>query len=735
MGGLIRRALFTLSATAVLGLSGCAQHGSEPRLEADRLRLWLQGQFSRGLAHPVRLGPFQGLSLQGLEFGPSRVDSTAADRSSMRLQRLTLRPDLFASLRQGRLVSSIGLGGLQLQLHRNEQGSLWIFPKADPSQSPPRLRLKLRLLDPGRLQLDETRPWRFGQGRLDLNLAQRQLNFSAHVSPQASSQRRARLSLRLNNHWGPRPRLSVQLQLRQLPAQSLAELLLPEQAAALRSGLLSGNLRLQQRPGQVRCRGPLKLGQLELAVSAQQELLRSPLIKLRCRGQRLTLAPLRWSWRERKGDLSAALKWKGSPADSLELKRLLLRSADSQLQLAGSLRPQIRLRSQVLQLNPNLFGLDGEVFGGTLDLDAQQWRLELQQGSLSTVAGALKLRGEAAGRWLGPLSLQQLQAQLQLDPDEARASEALLPAPLEASLRWAAEQQQLELKGRSSIAGEALQLEAFWRPKPDQPWQQGELTGEARLRELPLSAVDQRLRGSLSGALKLKGTPIEPKFDASFSLQQPGIGPLVLPERWQGRWQPGALQLRSATTEISAVLDGLRLQSLQGIKGEGRLSLQPQGDGLRWQAKGWSLAPLRLGLRGNEPLPLTGVLQGSGRLALDPLALSGRAELDAPTLAWIQGRKLEVQGQLGAPGFALKAELTPPGPGSLQLSSRGAWNGSLVLEATARRLQAGGLLRLLRDLQRPAVAAPIGEARDLGTLAIDTLGQSLDLQIRALQKA
>ena len=735
MGGLIRRALLPLSATAVLGLSGCAQQGSEQRLDAERLRLWLQGQFSRGLAHPVRLGPFQGLSLQGLEFGPSRVLPTAADRSSMQLQRLTLRPDLFASLRQGRLVSSIGLGGMQLQLHRNAQGSLWIFPKGDPTQSPPRLRLKLRLLDPGRLQLDESRPWRFGHGRLDLNLAQHQLNFSGHVSPQDSSQRRARLSLRISNQWSARPRLSAQLQLRQLPARSLAEVFLPQQAAAIRSGLLSGNLRLQQRPGQVRCRGPLRLRQLALAASSQQELLRSPLMQLRCRGQRLTLAPLRWSWRERKGDLSAEVKWKGSPADSLELKRLLLSSADSQLQLAGSLSPQIRLRSQMLQLNPSLFGQDGDVFGGTLALDGQQWRLKLQQGSLSTAAGDLKLRGEAAGRWLAPLSLQQLQAQLELDPDEAEASGDLIPPPLQGSLRWAAEQQRLELKGSSSLAGEALQLEAFWRPKPDQPWQQGELAGEARLSELPLSAVDRRWRGSLSGALKLQGTPAEPKLAATFSLQQPGIGPLVLPERWQGSWQPGALELRSATTEITALLDGLRLQSLQGRKGEGRLSLQPQGDALRWQVTGWSLSPLRLGLRGNEPLPLTGVLQGSGRLALDPLALSGRAQLDDPTLAWIQGRKLKVQGQLGSPGFAIQAELTPPGPGSLQLNSRGAWNGPLVLEANARRLQAGGLLRLLRDLQRPAVAAPIGEARDLGTLAIDTLGQSLDFQIRALQKA
>jgi len=83
MGVLIRRALLPLSAMAVLGLSGCALQGSEQRLDAERLRLWLQGQFSRGLAHPVRLGPFQGLSLQGLEFGPSRVLPTAADRSSM----------------------------------------------------------------------------------------------------------------------------------------------------------------------------------------------------------------------------------------------------------------------------------------------------------------------------------------------------------------------------------------------------------------------------------------------------------------------------------------------------------------------------------------------------------------------------------------------------------------------------------------------------------------------------
>ena len=737
MGGLIRRVVCPLAATAVLGVAGCAPQGSsDPRLDPDRLRMWLQGQFSRGLAHPVVLGPFQGLSLQGLEFGPSQVQPTAADGSSMRLQRLTVRPDLFASLRQGRLVSSIGLGGLQLQLRRNPQGALWIFPKGVPGQAPPRLRLKLRLLDPGRFQLDGGRPWRLGQGRLDLNLVQQQLSFSGEVAPLATTKRRARLAFRLNNRWGPRPLLSLQVQLRQLPSRALADLLLPQQfqVPGLRSGVLSGNLRLQRRPDRWRCRGPLRLRQFEWDLAGQPSL-QSPLLQLRCRGDRLTLAPARWRWGERQGDLSAALQWNGSPFQSLELQRFVVRTGDSQLELAGALQPDIRLRSRVLQLDPALLGQQGEVLTGALSLDDEQWQLQLEQGAVITPAGPLQFSGQAAGRWRAPRSLQQLEAALELDPAKTETSAQLSPAPLQGTLRWLPQQQRLELKGTSSLAGEALQLQAFWQPKPDQPWQQGELTGEARLQQLPLSVLDRRWRGSLSGALQLAGTPDQPELEASFSLLQPGIGPLVWPERWQGRWQPGALQLRSATTELRAALDGLRMQSLQGRKGDGRLSLEPQGDGFRWRASQWPLAPLRLGLRGNEPLPLTGVLQGRGQLALDPLTLSGKAQIDGPTLAWIKGRTLTAQGQLGPPGFVLQAELIPPGPGSLQLKSRGGWRGPLNLEASARSLQAAGLLRLLRDLQRPAAAAPIGEASDLGSLAIDTLGQSLDQQIQALQKA
>ena len=71
----------------------------------------------------------------------------------------------------------------------------------------------------------------------------------------------------------------------------------------------------------------------------------------------------------------------------------------------------------------------------------------------------------------------------------------------------------------------------------------------------------------------------------------------------------------------------------------------------------------------------------------------------------------------------------------MQLTSRGAWNGPLNLQAEARKLQPGGVLRLLQDLRRPAAQRPDGRASDLGSFAIDTLGASLDAQIKALQQA
>ena len=144
---------------------------------------------------------------------------------------------------------------------------------------------------------------------------------------------------------------------------------------------------------------------------------------------------------------------------------------------------------------------------------------------------------------------------------------------------------------------------------------------------------------------------------------------------------------------------------------------------------------MQLGLRGNRPLPLNGVLEGAWDWAALALLLQGQASVSDPALAWIKGRQLQLSGVLRYPGFDVSAEVLPQGSGSVQLTSRGAWNGPLNLQAEARKLQPGGVLRLLQDLRRPAAQRPDGRASDLGSFAIDTLGASLDAQIKALQQA
>ena len=206
MGGSLRRVLLPASTAALIGLSGCSTSAALGDWNSEPLRQWLQQQFSLGLAHPVSLGPLQRIGLQGLVFGRTRVGPGPSDASTMELERLTLRPDLLASLRQGRWVGAIGLSGLKLHLRPNASGKLWVFPSNDPNQPPPRLRLQLSLLDAARVQLDDQASWRFADGRLDLNLPARQLSFRGNFRPPGGRARRSLLSLQLSNrglcgHW------------------------------------------------------------------------------------------------------------------------------------------------------------------------------------------------------------------------------------------------------------------------------------------------------------------------------------------------------------------------------------------------------------------------------------------------------------------------------------------------------------------------------------------------------
>jgi len=714
MGRSIRRVLLPLSSAALLTLAGCS---AQPRWDAAEFRHWLEKQLSFGLNHPVELGPLLGVGLQGLEFGPTRVLPTAQDASVMSVQRLTLLPDVLGSLRQGRGVAQIGLGNLQMDLKRNAEGRLWSFPELS-GKAPPQLRLKLQLLDAAQVSLDGARPWRFTGGRLDLNLASQKFRFQGAFRPKGAGPRQSQLAMRLQNRWGSKPRVDLRLQLRRLALPALGSLT-PAWPKQISSGEASGALRLVQQGGKWRCQGPLQLKQLRIGEFS------SPQLRWQCGGTSLQLKASPWRWGDRQGDAAAKLSWQGAPWQSLTLQQLQLRSGTSSLLAEGQLRPDLELKLNSLRLDPSWLGLEGEPLVVRGNGGDGRWQLQLEAPKLSSAAGDFGLSGTAEARWGGADSLLELESQLDLQRLGTQAPPVAID-PLKLVLKR--EPKALVLKGKARLDGlSPVELQGRWAD--------GGIKAELSVQDFPLQNLDPDWGGEMAGTLMIEGQPKQPKLSARFSLLQPSVAGLQAPELWQGNWQPGTLRLTSASTELVAQFKGNQLQSLQAAKGDGTISVQPSGDGYRWAARQWALAPLHLGLRGNRPLPLNGVLEGNGRLVLDPLLLQGQASVSDPALAWIKGRQLQLSGVLRYPSFDYRAELLPEGSGSVQLSSRGAWDGPLNLQAEARKLRPGGVLRLLQDLRRPAAQIPDGRASDLGSFAIDTLGASLDAQIQALQEA
>ena len=106
-----------------------------------RMQPDIEAQVSKPLGHPVSVGAYRGLGLQGLSVGPVQVRPGPLDQSTAEIQRITIGIDVVASLQRFKPVLSVRIRGTQLDLTRNDQGSYWV-PGPFPDQgNPPRLDL------------------------------------------------------------------------------------------------------------------------------------------------------------------------------------------------------------------------------------------------------------------------------------------------------------------------------------------------------------------------------------------------------------------------------------------------------------------------------------------------------------------------------------------------------------------------------------------------------------------
>ncbi len=704
----------------LVALAGTAATGvvlSLDRLAAHtygRLQSGLERDLGQALGQPVSLGPYRGLSWLGLRLGPSQVRPLPSHPSGVEMAGIALSLDPLASLRRRLPVLEVNLQGVEANLRPNAEGSYWRLPDFDPTETPERLVARVRLPQPALVALE--RDGREAQLALRGTVVVEPHRFRASallgLRPLGPGTAAAgALQVRGGGNWRS-DQWQAQISSRDVDLQWPADLL---GLGGELEGRVDGQLQLAWGDREPDCQGDLQVRQLSWRAQPGQPALSLERPLLRCQGRELTLASSRWRWAERSGQVGLRALWEPS---GLRLEQLQLSSGRSWLWARGALTP-----------NP--------VLTGDWQLDPAD--LPLPEGVDPALVGS-QLRGslQLAGSWSEPLISTRV----------SQASNALL-GPWQAQLRWRDQRLLLDrftsdhLSGRGSLpltlaGGEGLRT--------------GLLDLRLQLQRYPLTRLGPLLGADLQGVADADGTirgplsGLTPEFQ--LRLEQPGAGPLLVAETWEGTWlgdPAGGGRLRMASRgdappgRLEARLDRAWVPvALSLERNDGRLELEGSPRAYRWTASDFPLVGLQLAL-GSEGQwrPLRGGLSGAGVLELQPLAFQGRVELDQPSLLGVPARRVVLDGSYRDRQYQASGAITAEGGGELDLEWSGRWRGPYVARFRGQDLDDGLVRRLLEAWPRwrgePGIDP--GSAADLGTLMIDTMGGTVDDLLVALNRA
>ena len=724
------------------------------------------------MGHPLELGPYRGIGPGGLNAGPSRFLPGVDNPSTIEADAVAVGLDPLRSLLQRAWVVQIRVRDARVDLRRNRRGAYWELGRLPAGRQPPRLGLRIQLDGPASVRIDPAGGPAIAlrvEGESSLHLRRRDLTIRGQALPAAGGS----LRFGLQANW-QRRQWQLQLLPHRLPAAPLVPLLptaVQQQLIGRLQGRIDGQLRLRQAD---RCQGQLLISQASWRAAVLPAALRSDALPLRCHDDRLQLdaasvsmgdwrgrlagafslrgprsgdlqlqlqaregrrghrlrADLQGPWRRPRVDLQASLQGlripnqpplplladgrlalRFSPRVQVQLTRLQLRRGDATLLAAGSLWPQLQLRSS--SINPGR---------------------QLLQPLLPLLGPNPQLRASALlhGRWGQP----------RLDLALHQADHPLLGS-VAAQLRWRPGLLRLEwLRAPELTASGQLPL----TPAP------GPLRLNLDLHGYPLARLSRRTGSTLGGQLDAWGDIQGPLGALRPALQllvrRPGAGPLQLDETWQGRLsgRPGggvdlSLQPQAPADpgDFRAAFDRhWRMQWARLIRGDGQLALRGASSTLHWQANRLPLEGLRLALGPRQVLqPLQGLLSGSGRLNLRPLEISGAVALQQPLLLGLSGRSAQASGWYRQGRFSGEATWLLERAGQVALRLRGQTGADFWSRVEARELTPSVLdqLQLAWLRWRGERLPPSGRASDLGLLAIDMLGRSVNEQLAALLQA
>ena len=723
-------------------------YGLDPLLRRayEQWRPQLERIVGKAMGRPFQMGPYQGFDLSGVRVGPSRFLPGPEDGSTIEVAQLRALPLPWASWRDRALVLDLTLRGARVDLRPNRRGQVWLLGRQAPGGSPPRFELRLQLPEPSLVQL-----WTGGErpialqarGVAVLRLHDRHLAFQTAVEPQGG--RRASV-VRGEGNW-QRNHWRFDLGARRLPLATFTPLL-PLRGPL--EGEAEGNLSLELDRGTPACRGELALARVRWQPRGLAEPLRSSSLPLACRGRSLSLADAPWQFGAWSGRISGRTDLSGA---------LDLRLRAQPPPQAGSARGSLA-GAPVAALAP----LSGQLQGRWIRGGVQAERLAVRLGQSRLLArGRLTARAELQGGWLldpadlprqaalPPWLRQPLQGQFQTEGrwSAPRLAVRMAPAavpllgPTAIALRWSDGQLTLEeLRSRHLVASGRMPL----APKAGQGWRTGPLQGQLALRGFPLARLNglagTPLQGTLDAEGSLGGELARLTPDLRLRLHRPGAGPLRLSQTWSGTLAGPAESPRLALA-AAAPASQLELrfnrrwrpEALRLMRDGGLLTLVGSPERYRWQAQAFPLSGLGLALGADPRLhSLQGRVRGAGELALSPLRLRGDAAIDQPQLLGVRGRSLRASLVHDPRHTQLRGRWEAASSGSLDGQFETGVGRGIVARFQARSIGPALVRQLLaaRDLWLGRPQGPRRQAADLGALAIDTLGRSLDEQFQLL---
>ena len=663
----------------------------------DGLRPSLEQQLSLPLGHPIVIGPYRGLGLDGIGIGPIKILPGPKDASSVRVQQLSLGIDPLSSIRHLRLVIVARLKGADVNLSRNQQGQFWVPGPRPTGEFLHRVDLRVRLVDPAKIRVEpaDLQLSLAGATRLRLNEKWADGAFQIGLPDRGS------VTLKGRAHWD-RPEFRLTTRLKRVRLNRLQGLLPMAQPIQL-SGQVGGDLSFDWNRGQISCGGGLSVLGLKVSGKPLQHSIASRQLRLHCDGDRLKIPRSQWRYGPYRASLGGRMRLNQRFDLSGTLKQL---NQDNQLALSLDgdwSQPRFKLAGQ--WRFPEAKVLDQPV---AIDLQVRgdrrrpkAWKVRLERLALEAPGVSVKAQGA-----LFPI-LDVKTKQLQL-VGKAWKGLPLIPellgtkAPLNGELRVSgpslSPRLQLVLNQHNNPLLEHWSLQAYW--SSDQgllslnrfsspqlnadavlPLQIGKgglhvgaLQSNVRLRAYPLSRVGALfgtvMDGTVAAAGEIRGPLQSLQPDLQIEVNSPRAGAVRLVEKWKGRFEGrpgGGGQLQMAS--VGAVIPGsLEAQfggnwlpesvRLQRRKGELQISGSPVL--YRWTANDMSVDGVELVLPPKQRWEAVyGRLSGSGDLSLQPWSMSADLKLAQPGLLGIQLRQALITAKYKNDRYDISGELLP----------------------------------------------------------------------------